>query len=370
MAKLMFYPIGNADTTLIHLNDERMVLVDYCNMPLEKGDKRVDLQEEIRSYLQLQSSNNIDLVAFTHADDDHVHGVEDLFWFNYAEKYQSNDRIKIKTLAVPACFLLETGLKGSARIIHDEARYRLKEGKEIVIFGNPGILDDWLKVEGISPKSREECIVHAGSLIPSFDKKHGEVEFFVHSPFSFQMEDEDAPRNSNCLILHATFLEGQREMRLMLGADGGWEDWTNVVYASKKHGNEVRLKWDVFHISHHCSYLAISPDKGKEKTKPEPALKELFDLGGKNSILISPSDTIPSMDTDQPPHRQAATYYQEVATDKGAKDNFLVTMEWPTSDKPKSIIIESTNNGFMVRKSTSIVGGAAAVMERPSHRLG
>jgi len=370
MAKLMFYPIGNADTTLLHLNDDRLVLVDYCNMPLEEDDKRIDLEEEIRSYLELQKSDSIDLVAFTHADDDHVHGVEDLFWFDYTNKYQDDDRVRIKTLAIPACFLLEEGLKGSSRIIHDEARYRLKKGEGIIVLGNPGVLDDWLRSEGIRPESREDCIVHAGSCLLDFNKNNGDVEFFVHSPFSFNMEDEDTPRNSNCLILHATLFEGNQEMRLMLGADGSYEDWTNIVYITKKHSNDVRLQWDVFHISHHSSYTALSDVKGKSKTEPKPELKELFGFGGKNCVLISPSEPIPSEDTDQPPHRQAAAYYKEVAEQQGNEENFMVTMEWPSSDKPKTIIIESTEYGFKVRKSISIIGGSGAVIERPSHRLG
>ncbi len=156
----------------------------------------------------------------------------------------------------------------------------------------------------------------------------------------------------------------------MLGADGSWEDWTNIVYVTKRHGNDVRLEWDVFHISHHCSYLALSDTKGKDKTLPKPELQELFDLGGESCILISPSDPIPANNTEQPPHRQAASYYKEVAEKQGDEGNFMVTMEWPTPDKPKPIIVESTAYGFKVRKSTSIIGGSAAVLERPSHRLG
>ena len=370
MAKLMFFPINNADTTLIHLNDDRLVLVDYCNEPLEKDDKRVNLEEEVRSYLELHRKDEFDLVAFTHADDDHVHGVEDLFWFDHALKYQGKNRVKIKTLAIPACFFLEAGLDGSACVIHDEARFRLKKGEGIIIFGDPEILADWMRKQGISPASRANCIVNAGTCLPGFDKNNGQVEFFVHSPFSFKMENEDTPRNNNCLIMHATFYEGTEEMRLMLGGDGCWEDWTNIVYITKKKGNETRLHWDIFHVSHHCSYKALSDVKGKDKTKPKPALEYLFGLGGKNSILISPSLPIPLIDADQPPHRQAAAFYKQVAEQFGDKENFMVTMEWPSPKKPKPIIIESTRFGFKVRRDSSVLGGSAAVLEKPSPRLG
>lgn len=370
MATLKFFPIGNADTSLIHLNDERLILVDYCNRPLEEGDKRVDLEGEIRNYLERQNSNEFDLVAFTHADDDHVHGAEEFFWFRSASKYQSSDRVKIKTLAIPACFFLEPGLTGSARVIHDEARFRLKEGKGVLIFGDPEILNDWMKKEGIPPEVAAKCIVHAGTCLPGFDRNNGQAEFFIHSPFSFKMENEDAPRNNNCLIMHVTFYEGEKEMRLMLGGDGCWEDWINIIYLTKKAGNEIRLNWDVFHVSHHCSYLALSDIKGKHKTTPKPQVDELFNLAGDNCILISPSDPIPSVDTDQPPHRQAAAYYQEIAEKFGNKENFMVTMQWPSISSPKPITIKTTPFGFQRQINPTILGGAASVVERQSPRLG
>lgn len=368
MAKLIFYPIGNADTTIIHLPDGRMVLFDYCNMPLEATDKRINLQDEIQDYLALHNKESFDMVAFTHADDDHVHGAEDLFWFNYAQKYQGEGRVKVETLAIPACFLLEAGLTGSARVIRDEARFRLKNGTGIIIFGDPDLLRDWMEEENISPTTRTNCIVNAGELVPGFDHYQGQVEFFVHSPFSFKMEDEEVPRNGNCLIMHATFFEGNEEMRLMLGGDGTYDDWQNIIYITKKAGNDIRLQWDVFHISHHCSYRALSDEKGKDKTIPVPVVDELYHLAGKNCVLVSPSDPIPSVDTDQPPHRQAAAYYKDIAQEYGYKDNFVVTMEWPSKDRPRPIIIESTRNGFVVHKR--VTGGAVAVLEKPSPRLG
>ncbi len=165
MAKMIFYPIGNADSTLIHLNDGRIILVDYCNKSLEEDDKRVNLEEEIKTYLKNQNLYSFDLVAFTHADDDHIQGAEDIFWLNHAVKYQGYGRIKIKTLVVPACFLLEVGLDGTARILREEAKYRVKDGKGINVVGEPESLKDWLLGEGIQPESRSYIIVRAGNCL-------------------------------------------------------------------------------------------------------------------------------------------------------------------------------------------------------------
>src|SRR6185503_16777571 len=107
MAKMIFYPVGNADSTLIHLKDDRLILKDYYRPSLEDGDRRVDMAVELGDYVRSMDRDYIDLVAFSHSDDDHICGCEDFFWFECDAKYQSKDRIKIKELHVPANIVTE-----------------------------------------------------------------------------------------------------------------------------------------------------------------------------------------------------------------------------------------------------------------------
>ena len=115
MTKITFYPLGNADTTLVQLQDERAILIDYCHK--EEG---FDLKEALKTYLKDSEKNDFDIVAFTHADKDHVSGMEDFFWLEYAKQYQSKERPKVKELWVPAVMVTEPGLSGSAAVIQKE----------------------------------------------------------------------------------------------------------------------------------------------------------------------------------------------------------------------------------------------------------
>lgn len=371
MAKLTFYPIGNADSTIIHLADDRLILKDYCNYESEgEDDKRVRLYEELRSYLNDQDRQNFDVVAFSHADDDHTHGAEDFFWFDHAMKYQGDDRLRILNLFVPARFILETGLEGSARVIREEAKYRFKRGSGIRVFGNPGPLEEWLESQGIDPATRAHLITKAGTCVPGFSRTSGQVEIFSHSPFSFRMEDEDVDRNGNCLVWHLTFFEGGRKLRCILGADAKHQTWADIVYITMKKGNHERLDWDLLRISHHCSYTALSDEKGEEETVPRAEVAPLFDRGSQNCLLISSSYPIPIDDTEQPPHKQAAAYYRRIASEQGGEDNFVVTMEWPSGDRPRPAVVETTDYGFVLRKGPATAGGTAAVIKKPSPRFG
>lgn len=128
MSKITFFPIGNADSTLIELADGRLILKDFCNYE-SAGDenRRVRLDEELRTCLREARRDSPAIVAFSHADDDHTHGAEEFFWFDHAATYQGDGRVRMPELWVPACFILESGLSGSARIIRQEARHRFRK---------------------------------------------------------------------------------------------------------------------------------------------------------------------------------------------------------------------------------------------------
>ncbi|MCK5746095.1 MAG: hypothetical protein KAH44_07755, partial [Oricola sp.] len=184
MHKLRFFPEGNADTCLIELENERIIVYDYANMcdPDDQSDKRIDLAPEIRR--AAGDNRFVDVLAFSHLDKDHYNRATELFWLEHAEKYQSDDRIKAGTLWVPAAAILEPGITDEGRVLRQEARHRLKNGKGIRVFSSPGALNDWLKDNGIDPKDRAHLITIAGELAPEFTLESDGVEFFVHSPFA------------------------------------------------------------------------------------------------------------------------------------------------------------------------------------------
>jgi len=370
MAKLTFYPIGNADCILTEFADGRLMLLDYCHRKdcNDKDDERIDLAEELCSVLASHDRDDFDVVAFTHADDDHVGASEDFFWFDHAKEYQGKGRVKMQELWVPACLVLQSGIGGSARVIRQEARYRLKRGAAIRVFGNPGVLDKWLKSEGINPEDRAHLITHAGECVPGYTRASGRAEIFVHSPFSFRMEEEETDRNNASVVLHVTFFEGEPPSRAMLGGDAEHGAWGDIVYKTEQKGREERLLWDTFKVSHHCSYTALAPEKGKKKTKPTEPIARLFDRGQEDCLIVATSYPIPHTTTKDPPHKQAAAYYRGVASDK--KGDFLVTMKEPTEDTPQPLVIRITAHGVAHDKGVTPAVVGSSVVSRKTPRLG
>jgi len=370
MASITFYPLGNADSSLIEFADGKLMLIDYYRGKDENDDedKRINLAEELRAVIDQKEREYFDVVAFSHRDKDHVLGADEFFWLEHNDKYQADDRVKIDQLWVPAYYILEEGLTDSAKVIQAEARYRLKEGKGIRVFSNPGKLDEWLRKEKVEPKERAHLIISAGTCVPDFPGAEGHAEIFVHAPFAFKRDEEDIDQNGKSLVLHMTFFEGARESRAFFGADTTHDVWHEIVYKTRQKKRPERLIWDIFKISHHCSYKALSEEKGKEKTEPTENVQWLFEQGEEKCFIISSSKPIPSEETDLPPHKQASAYYREVASEKTGE--FLVTMEEPKETKPKPIVIEINKHGLTWAKTFGVAIGSSAVVARASGRQG
>lgn len=342
MTKLTFFPLGNADCCRIDLKDGQKLLFDFADTRdhSDSNDRRIDLPKELRADLRSSKRNHYEVVAFTHLDKDHYAGASDFFHLEHAKKYQGQGRVQIGALWVPAAAIVEEDLDDEeARIIQREARFRLKEGNGIRVFSRPEALEDWLASQGLTVKCRAHLITDAGQLVPGFNTYGNGVEFFVHSPFADRLDDGTlVDRNLESIVIQATFACGASETRVFLSSDVDHEALAKIVNVTQGKGNESRLQWDVFKSPHHCSYLSIGPEKGKDKTEPVPEVKWLFEeQGQKGGIVVSSSWPIPSDDTAQPPHRQAASYYRDVVN--GLTGEFVVTMAHPSMSKPDKLEI-------------------------------
>jgi hypothetical protein len=364
MAKLTFYPLGNADCCLIDLANGKKVLFDFGNQgdPSDKDDKRCDLATLLRENMQAAKKDTYDILAITHLDDDHTHGAEDFFYLEHNKKYQGKGRYKFTTMWVPAGLITEdTGeLDTSAEIIQTEAQWRLRNKKGIRVFSRPEALADWLKAEGIKLQDVKHLITDAGNLAPELSLKADQVEFFVHSPFAWRQDESTVvDRNRNSLVMQATFEEGSKITRAILGSDICYEAIADIVKTTKRKKREERLESDIIKLPHHCSYTTIGPEKGRSKTKPTDDTKWLFETQSHSGcIIVSPSQPIPSETTDQPPHRQAAAYYREDVVEP-KNGEFLVTMESPSISDPQPIEIDIGSRGATALKRNA---RAAAVI--------
>ena len=372
MPKITFYPVGNADTFVIDLARGQKIIFDYADRRSrdDKDDKRCDLPAELRK--DLGRRLDYDVAVFTHLDEDHYDGATDFFFLEHDPKYQGKvegkERIKMKEMWVPAAVLTEKLKEEESKVIQKEARHRLRTKRGILVFSRPDKLKHWIEQQGITYDEVKHLIIDAGRTVPTFNQDTHGVEFWVHSPHATrQNKDEVVIRNDHALVLLAAFKVDGVVTNVQLFADVNHDIIADIVNVTRHYKNDHRLKWDLFKIAHHCSYLSLGPDKGRTKTEPVPEVKWLFEeQGQQGGIIVSTSDPIPTEETTQPPHKQAAKYYREVADDK--KGEFIVTMEHPRASAPKPLVIEIDRLKATIKREQ--VAAAVAVTSVAAPRAG
>src|SRR2546430_1995564 len=100
MHKVIFYPVGNGDTSQIILANGKRILLDYRHLASSEDEdgQEINLKEQLLSELKKAKKETFDVVAFTHGDSDHICGSTDFFELRRASKYQGEGRIKINEL--------------------------------------------------------------------------------------------------------------------------------------------------------------------------------------------------------------------------------------------------------------------------------
>ena len=224
-------------------------------------------------------------------------------------------------------------------------------------------LAEWLESQGLSLEERKHLITDAGQLVPEFKLEGDGVEFFVHSPFAKHAAGDTVLRNESALILHATFDVSGRKTRYLMVGDSSWEILEEIVDITRTRMRDERLQWDLYNVPHHCSYLALGPEKGKSRTKPVENVRWLLAQRQTGGIAVSSSDPIPDEDTNDPPHRQAAATYRKAVKDNSGH-KFVVTMEHPSKTKPKVLEVEIGARGVLLKQAGAL-GVAAVTSSRP-----
>ncbi len=193
MHQVIFYPVGNGDTSQIILENGKRILMDFRHLAKsEEEGPEIDLKARLHKELKDANRRSFDVVAFTHGDGDHIAGSTEFFEFWHSTKYQGDGRVAIPELWIPAAMLLEE-VPNDCRsnefaVWRAEARHRLKQGKGVRVFSKPEMLKDWLEGNGLTVEDRRALITDAGELVPGFTLDSDGVEFFCHSPFIKHVE--------------------------------------------------------------------------------------------------------------------------------------------------------------------------------------
>jgi hypothetical protein len=202
----------------------------------------------------------------------------------------------------------------------------------------------------------DEVITVPGSSVATInDVFRSDFEFFVHSPFKDDTDDEGGERNHTSVVLQARFVvDGEPDACLAIfGGDAGCPVWERIYDRS----DERSLSWDLLLAPHHCSWTFFSEEPSAEE-KPSEKVLRFLEHARQGAWVVSSSKPILD-DDDNPPHFIAAQRYRAAV----GESKFLCTASSKAGSEAVPLMFSMTRNGPVrdTSKHAAQVTSAAAV---------
>ncbi len=338
---LIFWPVGNGDSTTIRVDKKVYLQVDLHHMA--KSEDEDDpawpvIDELIKILPTLDRKPYLSVFALTHPDQDHCQGFKDL-----------NGRVKISELWMSPRIFREfqenNDLCDDAKAFYDEAIRRVK--LTIKADGNPGSGDrvriigyDDLLNEDPFKNFPKELLTTPGKTITTLDSTDCSHVFkaFVHAPFK---DDSFGDRNDCSLAFQISLFNGKASGNALLMGDLSYPIIRRIFNRSKAD----TLTWNVLLAPHHCSKSVMywkNEDEEKETLK-EDIVGDIGDAALNPGYVVSSSEPVPKSNSsgDNPPHAKAKKRYQSIVPNE-----FICTHEHPDKENPKPVIFEVKKTGF------------------------
>ncbi|MBK8945359.1 MAG: hypothetical protein IPM32_08830 [Ignavibacteriae bacterium] len=372
---IIFWPIGNGDSTTICITKDTVAQVDLHHMEKsnERDDPHVAIIDELIKILP-RKDNKPFLSAFilTHPDKDHIQGFNELLkkvkigeiWhtprvFREYNKDLCDDAISFKS-----------EVKRRAKIMI-EKNGNVTDGDRVRLIG----YDDYIKENKDYKDFPQKFISVPGSSVEEINGvDHSDVfRAFIHAPFK---EDSENDRNETSLAMQVRLINDKCCCNFMLLGDLSYLTIKKIYERS----DSKDVKWDVLLSPHHCSKKVMywKGENDVEEKLKQDILDDLKKSGEKDSYIIASSEPIPTTNKtgDNPPHAKAKNRYEEIVSKE-----FICTMEHKGEDEPQPIVFELDGDNLKLKnekkKMNSIketLGGSIVAArgnhEPPSTRTG
>ncbi len=313
----VFWPVGCGDSTTVVVRDDVVLQIDirHAESAEDDDDPKVPVIDELLNLLPKKDGKPY-LAAFgaTHLDKDHITGFKEL-----------KDKVTIGDLWFTPRVLWEQDedeLCEDAKAFRDEAERRIKKLKADKTVGS----GDRIRIIGYGPDLEqhreiyknlpEGAVTVPGSEFTAIDGTDYADDFrtFVHAPFK---EDAEAERNRTSFALQITLKNGAETLRGLTFGDLAYKGLRQIFDRS----DSGDLEWDVFLSPHHCSKSVMyaqdeDDDEGEEKLQ-QGLLDDIEAAACADAYIVASSPPIPAKDEDgaNPPHRKAASRYEELVDD-------------------------------------------------------
>lgn len=356
-AKLIFFPVGNGDMTLIRLESGRAILIDV-NIRVsadDPDDDTPDVAAKLRNRLKVDSQGRhyVDAFLSSHPDRDHCAGLRNHFHLGPPDEWsKKDDKILIREMwSSPMVFRRASRqhvLCDDAAAFNQEARRRVQlfrdhgtavEGDRILTLGE----DENGKTHDLAP------------ILVKVDQMFNRINYVQDSSFAARLlgplpkaDDDDeetfSKNKSSTIIQFSLAADGLADpCRFLTGGDAEVAIWDRLW---ERHSWQAEnLSYDVLLVPHHCSWHCLSYDSWRElreEAEVSKAARNALSQARPGALLVSSSNAIKDDDND-PPCIRAKREYEEIADD--CSGDFKYVGKHPSEAHADVLEVEITRNG-------------------------
>lgn len=358
LPKIMFYPVGNGDMTLIVLNDQSTILID-CNIrqnSTESKDTEIyDVKSDLLQNLQRKNGNPyLDVHILTHGDQDHCRGYSTHFYKGDPKKYSDINRKNNEIIIDEMWF---SPMVAEENTNNDEDAHQAEAERRLELHQNNHTDKDLpgnrIKIIGYDSNKDYSNLDHLrvvpGNICTTFNyKTQDSFSVFIHAPFKEQLMPSEKDKNSTSIVFQARFKENSTDKEFtclaMFGGDSDHYSWDIILDKTIKHQNDLKemaLSWDLFLSPHHCSWSFFNDRPQAENPTPKENSLKVLDYRRKGGKVIASSKKIID-DDDNPPHYKAKKEYIKKLD---SSSDFLNTAVEPKESAPEPIVFIITKDG-------------------------
>ena len=372
---IKFYPVGNADCTLVKLANERTIIIDCSFREVTKDDKGnptiFDVKEDLLKELNKTNGHPyVDLFINTHPHKDHIAGFDDHFYCGKPEDYDDKkdaNKIIIGELWVTPETLtndvasevepLRKEAKRRRKLYDDEEDYQGEEGNYLHIIGYDKDKEFDSRYGYVPGKTVKKANGHNLSWL----------DIFIHAPFKEEVTEtkKKDDKNLTSIVMQFRFkVEGKEDVvcKAIFGGDAEHPVWAHILENNKE---EDKLKWNLLLAPHHCSWTFFGSNSDSDDIS-ESAITVLDDYQiGESAHIIASSDKIEDNDINPPSYKAMKQYKKHLKN----KDNFYCVADEHIENKiPQPIVYMISSHGKTLQ--TKSASSTESVTSRPAPRAG
>ena len=373
---IKYYPIGNADCTLIKLDNGKTILID-CQILSDLTDgngKQVayDVKADLLKELKKDANGRpyVDLFISTHPHDDHCKGFAGNFYHGDVGDYDNDsnkDQIIIEEL-----WITPRGMKNNLADTAVEIRKEAKRRRDIYdddpdFKGSSG---NYLRIIGYDKDKDFDsryCYVPGTTVTKAHGSSLSYLDIFIHAPFKEDVETSKKydDKNATSIVVQFGFkidgYEGYKS-RILMGGDAEHEIWQHIL---ENNTDDDKLKWNIFLAPHHCSWSFFNELDNKKEIMP--SAESILDKQiGNYAHIVASSNEIKNDGKNPPCYEAKQEYIKKL---KSGSSHFLNTATHSKIGSiPQPIVFKINESGKTLRENATVAGTSS--IANPAPRAG